>query len=135
MISPELSQKRLEILREMLPALSRVGVLWCGPGAGVGETEWAQTQAAASVLKVQLASLVARGGQELASVFASAARQRLEAIIVLDCSQLHPNAARIAELALENRLPGLSNSRARPTRPTPAGGARLRRCNSSRRGE
>jgi len=107
MISPELSQKRLEILREMLPALSRVGVLWCGPGAGVGETEWEQTQAAASVLKVQLASLMARGSQELAPVFASATRQRLEAIIVLDCSQLHPNAARIAELALESRLPAL----------------------------
>jgi putative tryptophan/tyrosine transport system substrate-binding protein len=107
MISPELSQKRLEILREMLPALSRVGVLWCGPGVGVGDTEWTQTQAAASVLKVQLASLEVRGGQDLASAFASAARQRFEAVIVLDCSQLNSNAARIAEFALENRMPAL----------------------------
>jgi putative tryptophan/tyrosine transport system substrate-binding protein len=107
MISPELSQKRLEILREMLPALSRVGVLWCGPGVGVGDTEWTQTQAAASVLKVQLASLEVRGGQDLASAFALAARQRFEAVIVLDCSQLNSNAARIAEFALENRMPAL----------------------------
>ena len=41
-----------------------------------------QTQAAAGVLKVKLSSLEVRGGQDLASVFASAARQRLEAIIV-----------------------------------------------------
>ena len=34
MISPELSQKRLEVLRAMLPMLSRVGVLWCGRGQG-----------------------------------------------------------------------------------------------------
>ena len=106
MISPELSQKRLELLRELFPKLSRVGVLWCASGA-VADTEWTETLAAADILKVKLSSLEVRGPQDLASAFVSAARQRLEAIIVFDCSLLHPSAARITELSMKNRLPAL----------------------------
>ena len=107
LISPELSQKRLAILREMLPTLSRVGVLWCGPGEGVGEYDWAQTQAAADVLNVKLSLLEVQVGQDLASVFVAATRQHLEAVIVLDCTRLHASAARISELSTMNRLPAL----------------------------
>jgi putative tryptophan/tyrosine transport system substrate-binding protein len=107
MISPELSQKRLEVLRELLPKLSRAGVIWCAAGGAVADKEWTETLAAADVLKVKLSSLEVRGPQDLASAFVSAARQRLEAIIVFDCSLLHPSAARITELSMENRLPAL----------------------------
>jgi len=107
MISPELSQKRLEILREVLPTLSHVGVLWCGGGEGIGDAEWTETQVAADALKVRLSSLEARGFQDLASTFVAAARHRLEAVIVFDCSSLHPSAARITELSMRNRLPAL----------------------------
>jgi putative tryptophan/tyrosine transport system substrate-binding protein len=94
----------------MLPTLSRIGVLWCGgPGSNVsiGDREWAETRAAAEVLKVTLSSLEARGAQDLAAAFRSAARQRLEALIVFDCSRLHPSAAGITELSMKNRLPAL----------------------------
>jgi ABC-type uncharacterized transport system substrate-binding protein len=107
MISPELSQKRLEILRQMLPKLSRVGVLWCGPGEGIGDIEWREIQTAADVLKVKLLSLEVRNAQDLASVFVSAKRQRVEAVMVLDCPSLNAIAARITELAMTNLLPAL----------------------------
>jgi putative tryptophan/tyrosine transport system substrate-binding protein len=45
LLSPELSQKRLEVLREMLPTLSRVGVLWCGGTNVIPEGEWEGTRA------------------------------------------------------------------------------------------
>ena len=107
-ISPELSRKRLEILREMLPKLSRVGVLWCGPGEPLGESEWKETQAAADLLKqLTPSSLEVRGTPDPTDAIASAARQRLEAIIVLDCARLHSRAAQITDLAMANRLPAL----------------------------
>jgi putative ABC transport system substrate-binding protein len=107
MISPEISQKRLEVLREMVPTLSRVGVLWCGPGEPVADNEWQETQTAAAALKVQVASLEVRSPQDLASAFGTAAKQRVQAVIVLDCSRLHPNAVRITGLSMKNHLPAL----------------------------
>jgi ABC-type uncharacterized transport system substrate-binding protein len=107
MISPDLSRKRLEVLREMLPKLSKVGVLWCGPGEPLGESEWKETQAAADVLRVRPASLPVRGTPDPTGAFASAAQQRLEAIIVLDCARLHSRAAQIVDLAMAKRLPAL----------------------------
>jgi len=107
LVSPELSQKRLEMLREMLPELSRVGVLWCGGTNVVPDREWAETRAAADVLKLKLSSLEAPSSRDLVSAFDLAARQRVEAIIVFDCSRLHPSAARITELSMKSRLPAL----------------------------
>ena len=108
MISPELSQKRLEILRELFPSLSRVGVLWCGGGVGgVGDKEWAETRAAADALKVQLTSLRSWYVPDLESAFASAVRQRVQAVVVFDCIRFHTNAALIAEFSLKNRVPAI----------------------------
>ncbi len=107
LLSPELSQKRLEVLREMLPALSRVGVLWCGGTNVIPEGEWAGTRAASDVLKVRLVSLEAPSASDLPSAFGLAVRQRVEAVLMFDCSSLHPSAVRITELAMKNRLPAL----------------------------
>jgi putative ABC transport system substrate-binding protein len=108
LISPELSRKRLAILREIVPQLSHVGVLWCGPGAGqVGKQEWTETQAAANSLGVQLVSLEAANRAELASAFALAVKQRVQAIIMFDCSRLNPSVAQIVELSRQHRLPGM----------------------------
>ena len=107
LLSPELSQKRLEVLREMLPSLSRVGVLWCGGTNVIPEGEWEGTRIASDVLKVRLISLEARSARDLPGAFELAMRQRVEAILMFDCSSLHPSAARITELAMKNRLPAL----------------------------
>jgi ABC-type uncharacterized transport system substrate-binding protein len=107
LLSPELSQKRLEVLREMVPSLSRVGVLWCGGTNVISGGEWQGTRTASDVLKVRLVSLEAPTARDLPSAFDLAVRQRVEAILMFDCSSLHPSAARIAELAMKNRLPAL----------------------------
>jgi putative tryptophan/tyrosine transport system substrate-binding protein len=72
-ISPETSQKRLEVLREMFPKLSRVGVLWCGDRNPATQQQWIETKAAADVLGLQLSSLEAPRGEKVESAFAMAA--------------------------------------------------------------
>jgi ABC-type uncharacterized transport system substrate-binding protein len=63
-MSPDLSRKRLELLRELVPRLSHVGVLGCDPDRS--PMQWSETQAAADVLQVRLSSLVVRGTDEIA---------------------------------------------------------------------
>lgn len=107
LISPELSRKRLAILREILPRLSHVGVLWCGPINPVGEQEWTETQAAAKSLGVQVSSLEAPSRDKLPSAFALAVKQRVQAVVMFDCSRLNPSVAQIVELSRKHRLPGM----------------------------
>ncbi len=107
MISPELSRKRLELLREMLPKLSHVGVLSCGIGGPVAEQEWTETKAAADALGLRLSSLEAHGREDLATAFASAGTQRVQAVLGFDCPRLVPSAALIAELSVKHRLPAM----------------------------
>jgi len=107
MISPELSRKRLALLHEILPKASYVGVLWCGGASPVSKQQWAESKAAADTLGVRLASLEADGREGLASAFASAATQRVQAVLGFDCPPLVPSATLIAQLSLKHRLPGL----------------------------
>jgi putative ABC transport system substrate-binding protein len=108
MISPELSRKRLEVLREMLPKVSRVGVLWCGVSGPMTDQEWTETRMAADVLGIRLSPLEARGQREdLVRVFESAVKLQTQAVLGFDCPLLFPSAALIAELSLKHRLPGM----------------------------
>ncbi len=107
-ISPELSRKRLGLLRELLPKLSHVGGLWCDNGTALAAQQWAETQAAADRLGIRLSSLDAREGREdLSRVFAAAVKQRVQAVLGFDCFFLNRNAVLIAELSLKHRMPGM----------------------------
>lgn len=107
MTSPELSRKRLEILRELLPKLSHLGVVWCGDAEPVGKQQWVETQLAARALAVRLSSLVVRGHKDLPQVVSSATKQHVEALVVFDCSSLHPFAAEISSLLNRSHLPAI----------------------------
>jgi len=104
-ISPETSPKRLQILTEMLPRVTRVGILWCGALNPTSEQEWAETQQATKVLGLQLSSLEARGREDLSATFASAAKQRVQAVVMFDCSRLNTSTDQIVELSLKHGLP------------------------------
>jgi putative ABC transport system substrate-binding protein len=111
-MAPLLSGRRLQLLTEAVPKLTHVGVLWDGGGSPVPDREWAETRAAAQPLKVQLYSLEARGPADLPAAFADAARQHVQAVLLFDVVALSTRtaAARIAELALQNRLPMMFQS-------------------------
>jgi putative tryptophan/tyrosine transport system substrate-binding protein len=109
-LTRDLSGKRLELLKEVVPTISRVGVLWdtnvTTPGIAVKEYE-----AAAPALKLDLQSLEVRGpNPDLEGAFQAAAKGRANALVTILNSLLNRYRKQIAELAIKNRLPSMFES-------------------------
>jgi putative ABC transport system substrate-binding protein len=103
----ELSGKRLELLAEVVPRLSRVGVLR-NPDEQTGASGFKDYEAAASALKIRLQSLDARGSNpDLVGVFREAVKGRVSAIITITNNPLFRNSKRVTDLANKNRLPSM----------------------------
>jgi putative ABC transport system substrate-binding protein len=106
-IAPELEGKRLELLREVLPKISRVAVLWNPANAyQIGSEK--EVQAAAKVLRISVISLPVRNLEELSNAFAAIPREHVDAVVVLADRVFLHNRARIADFAITNRLPGMN---------------------------
>jgi len=101
---PELNAKRLEVLKEALPRLSRVGVLLNPDNPANVATLRAMEETARSV-KVQLHVVEVRSPAGFESAFATIVKGRAGALAVYDDAMLIAEAARIAALARKNRLP------------------------------
>ena len=105
-LTRELSGKRLELLTEMIPRLSRVGIL-----SMVGVTPSKDYEAAARGLKVQLQILEVPGPPpDLPAAFQAAVKGRVTAIITTSTPGLAGHEKQIADLAVQNRLPLMSES-------------------------
>jgi putative tryptophan/tyrosine transport system substrate-binding protein len=106
-LTRELSGKRLELLKEAVPRISRIGVLWDAdnPGAAISFKEY---EAAASALKIQFQSVEVRGpNPDLEGAFQAAAKGRASALITITNSMLSRYRKQIGELAIKNRLPSM----------------------------
>jgi putative tryptophan/tyrosine transport system substrate-binding protein len=106
-LTRELSGKRLELLKEAVPGISRVGILWNADsvGASVGFKEY---ETAARALEIQLQSLGVRGpNPDLEGAFQSASRGRASALITIRNPILTDYPKQIADLAIKNRLPSM----------------------------
>ena len=107
-LTRELSGKRLEILKEVVPSILRVGVLWVRPTALGTGTSFKNYEAAADALKIQLLSLqVRRPNPDLEGAFQTAVKERVTALITVSNAVLSPHTKTIAELAAKNRLPSM----------------------------
>jgi putative ABC transport system substrate-binding protein len=106
LISPELAGKRLELLKEAVPGLVRVAVLWNATHPDKA-LEWRETQVAAQALGVQLQSLEVRGPDDFDSAFAAAAREQAAALIVLGDPLTYAHRTHIVDLAAKSRLPAM----------------------------
>jgi putative ABC transport system substrate-binding protein len=101
----ELSGKRLEILKEMVPTISRVGVLSDVSNPNASDL-FKEYEAAARPLKILLQSLEVRGpNPDLEGAFQAAGKGHVSAIITVRNPVLVRNAKRVASLATKNRLP------------------------------
>jgi putative tryptophan/tyrosine transport system substrate-binding protein len=103
-LSPELSVKRLEVLREIVPKLSRVAVLW-DPTTGKSQVELSQK--AASDLDIGLQILEVRHAGDLDKAFLAAQRERAEALNVFSSPFLASLYGDIIKLAAQHRLPAI----------------------------
>ncbi|MBI2554481.1 MAG: ABC transporter substrate-binding protein [Candidatus Rokubacteria bacterium] len=107
----ELSGKRLELLKEVVPRISRVAVLWnpAHPGAILALRE---TEVAARSLGLQLQSLEVRGpNPDFEGAFGAAARERAGALITLRNPLIVRHRTRIVNLAAKSRLPAMYDER------------------------
>ena len=101
--SPELSAKRLTLLKEILPNVSRVGVIW-DPAS---PSQLKATQEAAQTLTVSLQVLEIRGHDDVVRGFDAAKTGRAEAINILASPLLSSLSPTIVDLAARNRLPAI----------------------------
>jgi len=107
MLSAELSGKRLELLKEVVPKLAQVAVLQ-NPSNASNPLQVTQTEAAARKLGVQLQLLEVRAPNDFETVFQAAVRGRAGALIVLDDPLTFTERTRIAALSTKHRLPTIS---------------------------
>ena len=104
LIHPEMSGKRLELLKEMIPGLARVAVLY-NSGNPVAEPELRSTQDAARMLKLHLQSVGVEDPSAIERAVTSITRERADAMIVLSDAAFLGRRQQIAELVAANRLP------------------------------
>ena len=102
---PELSGKQIELLKEAVPTLSRLGVIW---DSYIGEFQFLATQAAARTTGVTLHSLPIKRPGDFKDAFNRAARERIDGVVVLSSPLILEQRLHIAEWATQARLPTIS---------------------------
>jgi putative tryptophan/tyrosine transport system substrate-binding protein len=105
--SPELSGKRLELLKQVIPKLSRVALLIHSqdPGRRLFVKE---AQSAGHTLGIQIEPLTAAGIEEIEGTFPKIVKERMNGLVIQPIF-LGTHGSRIAELAVANRLPTMSD--------------------------
>jgi putative ABC transport system substrate-binding protein len=103
-LAPELSGKALELLKETIPKLSRVGVIWNPDNPGK-TSSFQETEVAAQALRLQLQSLEVRGPNDVEPAFQAARKERAGALIVLRDVVISNQIRRILELAVKTHIP------------------------------
>jgi len=105
-ISTEMDAKRLELLREVVPSVSYIALLW-NAGSSLQVLAEKQVQAAAQVLRMRVLSLGVKTEEEIKSALAVMARERPDALLVLADRLLLHHRALIMDFATRHRLPGV----------------------------
>jgi len=109
-LGPALVPKRLGLLKEALPTVSRVAALW-HPGA-YGERTMTdmmqQATEAARSLDLQLQFMAVQGPDELDGAFSRVAGERVDALLVFPSPMLFTERRHIADLAMKHRLPSMA---------------------------
>ena len=105
-IAPVLAGKRLELLKETIPRISRVAVLW-NPKTHGAEQSWKESQLAARELGLQLHSTEVNSADRFDGAFQETIKAGSGALSVISSPFLNTNQKRIADLALKHRLPAI----------------------------
>ena len=106
-LTREIRAKQLQLLKEMLPKMARVGVLHSA-ATTVGLREY---EAAGQTLEVRVQVVEIRNRDDLGPAFATMARERIDALLVPADPFLFTERQRVAELAREHRLAGMYSTR------------------------
>jgi putative ABC transport system substrate-binding protein len=105
-LSPDFTGKRLNLLREAIPKLTRVAALSNPDNPGEGPS-LKDIELGARSLAMTLQSVPARSPKDLDKAFATAAKERAQALLVMTDAMFNSHLSRLAELAAKNRLPAM----------------------------
>ena len=105
-INAELSGKRLELLKEINPRLSRMAVLWTSGNVNM-KYLLSETESASRSLNVELQSLEVKRSDDLESAFQAAVRERADALMLSGGGFFAAHQKRIVDLAAKSRLPAM----------------------------
>ena len=105
-LNVEIYAKRVELLRELVPTLTRLAGLF-NMGNPLLPRQWKEVETAARTLRIRPQLLDVRRREDLAAAFDAAARQRAEAVVVALDGLTQSNLRMIAELAVKKRLPSI----------------------------
>jgi putative tryptophan/tyrosine transport system substrate-binding protein len=107
-LSPELNTKRLEILKDAVPKLARVGFLWDAGGNISQELQLKEIRPAALALKLKLEEIETQvDAKGLESAFKTAKQKQVNAVMTITSPRFFAERKRIVELAAKHRLPGI----------------------------
>ena len=106
LLAPELNGKRLELLKEAFPKISRVAVLWNTKHPATARL-FTEAKTAARELKVALQSVEVRGISDFDSAFAGIRRDYSQALLTIPDPLTNAEGQRIADFAVKNRLPAI----------------------------
>jgi putative tryptophan/tyrosine transport system substrate-binding protein len=106
----ELSAKRLQLLKDALPRLTRVAVLW-NPPTAYHTKALENLKAVAPSLGVELSVVSARTPEDIGPAFDTLNRAYVDALYVVDCPPFFTHRAAIVSLAMKARLPAISGER------------------------
>jgi len=109
-LTRELGGKRLELLQESIPKVSRVGVIWDADAPGAASA-FHKYEATARALTIELQSLPIKGAEpDLENTFRNAVKDRLGALVIVNNALVRRNSKQIAELAIKNRRPSMGEA-------------------------
>ena len=103
-LSPELSGKQLELLKEIVPKLSRVAVIGTSARQGTAQA-LNEMELAAGTFKVKLQFLDVQNPKDIETAFRATSKGRADALLVLQSPVFNSHRAEIADLAIKRRLP------------------------------
>jgi len=106
-IAGELGGKRIELLKETVPKVSRLAVLVWSPDGPGNAAERNEIESAARTLGVQVQPVEVRGADDLANAFSAITRAGANALMGLTDTRFGGNRKRIVELSAKNRLPAI----------------------------
>ena len=105
-LAPEISGKRLEILKEVVPKLSRVAVFGSSTEPNDAQA-LREVELAAGTLAIKLQYFDVRGSRDIETAFRAAGKGRADALLVLSGAGFVAQRRRVTDLAAKNRLPAI----------------------------
>ena len=105
-LSPEISGKQLELLKEIIPRLSRVADFGTSTNPGNAQS-LKEIELAAGAFKVQLQYLDVLDPKDIATAFRAASKGRADAVLVLTSGSINSQRTQVIDLAVKSRLPAI----------------------------